>query len=316
MIFQFFSLVLALAPLTATAFAPTVLPNFPAPAYSPSSRLVSNWRLQSAFRLALSQDSLAALLQDEPVEFKPRCIKMNNYWCIKHSNWTGEIAYDQEGHVAFSSAQDGALAAAVLLRRYYVDFHLTSAKAIISRWAPPDCGLGQISAPVAKALAPRGLRNTLRARFLASKRGGKHKLTASRVKSIIIPTLRAPSIMAGGGESSTSTKLASLDLTRGLSGAVLILPRLSGGSCPSENARLDAYIRAAAAEIPTGKDGDLGLFDPQGLPAANLARFMANMSAVEIGPYRPQQALIETALAQLSVLIAQKPALPQMPASH
>jgi len=306
MIFHFLSLMLALAPVSVAALAPPLPAIFPAPAYAPAGRFVSNWRLQSAFKLALSQDSLAALLQEEPTEFKPRCIKMNNYWCIKHSNWTGEIAYDQEGHVAFSSANDGALAAAVLLRRYYVDFHLTSAKAIISRWAPPDCGLGQISAPVAKALAPRGLRNTLRARFLASKRGGKHKLTASRVKSIIIPTLRAPSIMAGSGELASSTKLASLDLTGGLSGPALTLPKLSGGSCPSETARLEAYIKAAAAEIPTGKDEDLALFDTQGLPTANLARFMTNMSAVEIGPYRPQQSLIDTALAQLGVVLAQK----------
>ena len=57
----------------------------------------------------------------------PRCVKLNNYWCIKRARWAGEIAADAEGHVAFASAIDGAIAAAILLRRYYIDYNRRSA---------------------------------------------------------------------------------------------------------------------------------------------------------------------------------------------
>lgn len=270
------------------------------PAYLPEQLMVSNWRWQAAQSLDLADAHIEALAIGQTDAFKPRCIKMNNYWCIKHSNWNGEIAFDAEGHVAFASAQEGALAAAVLLRRYYVDFHLHSAKDILSRWAPPDCGLGQISASNARALAPRGLRNTLRARYIASKRGGKHKLATSRVKSIIVPTMRAPVIMEGGGETSKPTRLASLDVT----GLTLILPKLSGASCPSEEARLAAYIKAASATLTEKPDDDLGLFDAEGQPTGHLATLMGNMSAVEIGPYRPHHALIDSAVDRLREVLA------------
>ena len=48
----------------------------------------------------------------------PRCIRLNNYWCIKKAGWTGEVASDSEGHVAFSSSLEGAMVAVRLLRRY------------------------------------------------------------------------------------------------------------------------------------------------------------------------------------------------------
>ncbi len=51
----------------------------------------------------------------------PRCIKLNNYWCVKRAGWAGEIAADADGHVAFASALEGAMVAVMLLRRYYLD---------------------------------------------------------------------------------------------------------------------------------------------------------------------------------------------------
>ena len=71
-----------------------------------------------------------------------RCVKLNNYWCIKKAGWNGEIASDPDGHVAFVSAYGGAVVAALLLRRYYIDLGLRSARAIVTRWAPPECGAG------------------------------------------------------------------------------------------------------------------------------------------------------------------------------
>ena len=116
-------------------------------------------------------------------------MRLNNYWCVKSARWNGEIASDAEGHVAFSSAHEGALVAAQLLRRYYVDYGRKSAMAIVSRWAPAEC----VAAPVrprvttagggrkvaarkpaaarADGLSTRGIQNTARARWLAANRG-------------------------------------------------------------------------------------------------------------------------------------------------
>ncbi len=66
-------------------------------------------------------------------------MKLNNYWCVKRARWAGEIAADAEGHVAFAPAIDGALAAVMLLRRYYLDYNRRSALAILSHWAPAQC---------------------------------------------------------------------------------------------------------------------------------------------------------------------------------
>ena len=48
-----------------------------------------------------------------------------------------------------------------------------------------------------------------------------------------------------------------------------------------------------------GPYDDLMLFDAAGLPTGNLAKVMANMAAVEIGPARARSGLIEAAVAQL-----------------
>jgi hypothetical protein len=114
--------------------------------------------------------------------FVARCVKLNNYWCIKKARWNGEIGADSEGHTGFASAADGADAAAQLLRRYYREFGRRSALAIVRRWAPAECRtVGPVAplanrrtgAKIALAIAPRGIGGTLRARFLARHpRGG------------------------------------------------------------------------------------------------------------------------------------------------
>lgn len=279
------------------------LSDFKVPAiYHPRERAVSNWRMQSARNLESPVEALsrnAARL--------PRCVRLNNYWCIKSARWNGEIATDNEGHVAFASAREGALVAAQLLRRYYVDLGRTSARAIVTRWAPAECGLvaavrpriaragGTRSAARPDGLSTRGIGNTLRARYLASKGKGGRPVAVSRVPAPRIELMRAPSIAIGLGEAakplpamsaSPLVRLASLGVPDSLPAATR--PQ----SCPNEALRIRNYAAKVAENVAEGPDADLKLFDAEGLPTPALARVMANMAAVEIGPLKPDAALI------------------------
>ena len=104
-----------------------------APSYIPAQRAVDNWRRQGAFNLDLPVEQSLALVLGRDLKGLSRCVRLNNYWCVKKAGWTGEIAADAEGHVAFASAAEGAAGAAQLLRRYYLDFGLHSARAIVQR---------------------------------------------------------------------------------------------------------------------------------------------------------------------------------------
>ena len=77
----------------------------------------------------------------------PRCVKLNNYWCIKSAGWSGEIGTDDEGHVGFVSAERGRSAAATLLRRRYLEFGRKSALDIVP--------LGARRMPPGRSAAPR-----------------------------------------------------------------------------------------------------------------------------------------------------------------
>ena len=143
MVLESLMLLLALAappkaPRLRLAPAPLLALAAPA-AYQPQERAVGNWRFESA--LGLDLPPLGALKQfagTAPTQ-TPRCVKLNNYWCIKGAGWNGEIASDPDGHVAFASAEEGAAVAALLLRRYYIDFKRHTAREIASRWAPSQC---------------------------------------------------------------------------------------------------------------------------------------------------------------------------------
>jgi hypothetical protein len=165
-------------------------------------------------------------------------VKLNNYWCVKRAGWSGEIAADADGHVAFASAREGAAVAALLLRRYYVDYGRRSAHAIVSRWAPAQCApalnvtraspatttpgapfppvnpyrmLPQRVVPM--GLAPHGIQHTLRARWLAGRgrAGGTAALAKPHLKRAtghtngikVSDLMRAPSIAVGMGETAS-----------------------------------------------------------------------------------------------------------------
>lgn len=314
----------------------------PAPAYQPDRRAVDNWPIESA--LALDMGPLAAAKralgaeQNDPA----RCVKLNNYWCIKSAGWNGEIAADADGHVAFASAEEGAAVAAVLLRRYYVDYNRRSALAIVERWAPSQCspmmGRPMATAPVSRAgmtrmlpqrvvpmgLAPRGLQNTLRARWLAShRRGGLRAGRIKRSRFVDAPDLSTtPSIMEGVTELPSPRQKAMArpaprkvlaDPMTALAPDAPASPALQaafpplGGmvvDCSGELARIANYASAIAAGVVANPGDDLMLFDAAGAPTDNLAKVMQNMAAVEIGPARPRPGLVTAAVAQLRRLLA------------
>jgi hypothetical protein len=109
--------------------------------FDAARRAVSDWPAEAIDNLDLSAKTKVEMASKIGTPEFPRCVMLNNYWCIKRARWAGEIAADTEGHVAFASAIDGATAAAMLLRRYYLDYNLRSALAILSRWAPPQCAV-------------------------------------------------------------------------------------------------------------------------------------------------------------------------------
>ncbi len=291
----------------------------PSPAYRPDARAVDNWRIESA--LALDLAPIAAIRravgaeQGEPT----RCVKLNNYWCVKSAGWSGEIAADSDGHVAFASAAEGAAVAALLLRRYYIDYGRRTARAIAERWAPAQCSLliagaarkpPQRMAPM--GLAPRGIQNTLRGRWLAAHgRGGVNRRTARLPLAPPVDLIPAPSIMVGVSElPAWREKFA--DLIRPASAAAVAdlafpapppAPDTGISGCGGEFARIAAYAVNIAQGVVGGPNEDLGLFTAAGLPTENLARVMANMAAVEIGPARPRAALIRVAVAQLRQML-------------
>ena len=72
--------------------------------YEPEAREVSNWRHEAMEALEPKPIiAMAALFRAER-PFVTRCVKLNNYWCIKSARWNDELATDGEGHVGFVSA--------------------------------------------------------------------------------------------------------------------------------------------------------------------------------------------------------------------
>ncbi|MEK8122808.1 hypothetical protein WOB59_06925 [Methylocystis sp. IM4] len=273
-----------------------------------------------------------------------RCVKLNNYWCVKRAGWTGEIASDADGHVAFASAEEGAAVAALLLRRYYVDYKRHSARAIVERWAPAQCspmvarptpglpasreGLAHMMPQrvVPMGLAPRGVQNTLRARWLAAHgRGGVGPTTAPTRAAETPDLIPTPSIMAGIAEArprrerpKSPPREPDMDVVAGLKllppPAPLTrtppplptsLPPLDGvADCSGELARISNYATHLAEGVAASPNDDLLLFDAAGQPTGNLAKALVNMAAVEIGPDRPRMALVAAAVSQLRRLLA------------
>lgn len=168
------------ARLASAAESPGLLRGLEAPAYRPADRSVTNWQREALRSLQPAAPGASAAAPDLGAQVT-RCVRLNNYWCIKSARWEGEIATDEEGHVGFASAGRGADAAASLLRRYYLVLGRRTALDIVRRWAPAECRLSTIGPGSAAAIvAVRGLGNTLRARWLAANRGRRSGLRVAR----------------------------------------------------------------------------------------------------------------------------------------
>jgi hypothetical protein len=309
---------------------PRLPPIVTAAAYRAPERLVDNWRTQAALDVNISPETALHWLAGDVPANLPRCVRLNNYWCIKKAGWAGEIAADAEGHVAFASAEEGAVVAVLLLRRYYLEYGRKSARAILARWAPVQCGTNLAGAgpgrPVASrrsqtppqfALAKRGLGNTVRARWLAAHgRGGTMTAriaSGRRVGSRSVaperpgPTARTPTpaVAIGGAEppiklepplKTEPLRLASLSPPAPSNPFLAPSPSQPVAGCAGDNARLASYAARAIEGVAQSADDDLKLFAPEGTPLPPLPRLLANMASVEIGPYGADQKLIDAAI--------------------
>jgi hypothetical protein len=284
--------------------------------FQPAERAIGNWRLQAALALDLGAETRLRWLAGGIPANLPRCIRLNNYWCIKKAGWTGEIGADSEGHAAFASAIEGAGAAITLLRRYYVDYGRKSARAIVAHWAPAQCelsigaasprlGLSTSIGPLAKY----GIRNTLRARWLAAHVPGPTTATRRDARKVtvrrsVVPDRLAPEppLTLEPPIRTETLRVASISpspLSRGASPAAM--PAVPAAptpltACAGDSLRLTNYASRAIEGIARSPDEDLKLFEADGTPLPALTRLLANMAAVEIGPYRADGKLIDAAI--------------------
>jgi hypothetical protein len=296
--------------------------------YEAASREVTNWRSEAMGALEPKPVvAMVALFRAER-PFVTRCVKLNNYWCIKSARWNGELATDGEGHVGFVSADHSADAAANLLRRYYLEFNRKSALDIVRRWAPAECNVATGIGGMAM-LAVRGIGGTVRAQYLASRsrKGGAVRYTAKagpggkpgRVSMVIpmapkTPQYRVPSIAAGMGEKPKPAKpsepLVAAQRKPAREPATTAsapkpTPKVQvAAACPSEEQRHRNYAGRMVEGLGLGPSDDLKLFAEDGTPQPNLIRVMLAMSAFELGALRADYDLVEGAVRRMAERIA------------
>jgi hypothetical protein len=85
---------LATAPHVALPAGPTLSATS---AFLPAERAVGNWRAQAALDLDLGAEAALRWVGGAVPANLPRCIRLNNYWCMKKAGWAGEIGADPEG---------------------------------------------------------------------------------------------------------------------------------------------------------------------------------------------------------------------------
>ena len=288
--------------------------------YEPGSREVTNWRSEALEALEPKPVVAMAALFKAERPFVTRCVKLNNYWCIKSARWNGELATDSEGHVGFASADHGADAAATLLRRYYLEFNRKSALDIVRRWAPAECNVATGIGGMAM-LAVRGIGGTVRARYLASrgKKGGAVRYTAKagpggrpgRVSMVIpmaprTPQYRVPSIAAGMGEKPKPSQPQAVVRRRPVKEPAVTAsapsrpaPKVQvAAACPSEQQRHRNYASRMVDGLGLSPTDDLKLFAEDGTPQPNLTHVMLAMSAFELGALRASPDLVEDAIGR------------------
>lgn len=126
--FVFTLVITALAVISATGAKST-------PTYDSSTRSVSNWESQAAIHLGITDEALTK-------NKYPRCVKLNNYWCLKDVGWAGSVGRDNDRHTAFLDGNMAARAAVRNFRTAYLKHGRKTAFQIMSVYAPPDDCVG------------------------------------------------------------------------------------------------------------------------------------------------------------------------------
>lgn len=105
------------------------------PTFNENNMEVENWQQEALKNLKVDRESL---LNHKNL----RCIKLNNYWCLKDVGWNGGIGRDEDGHTAFSYGAYAARATVRNLRTAYSIHKRFSALAIMQSYSPSDDCIG------------------------------------------------------------------------------------------------------------------------------------------------------------------------------
>ena len=117
--------------------------------------LVSNWEEQALENLEILPDELRK-------HKSKRCMKLNNYWCLKNVNggWKGSIGNDSDNHAAFRSSEYAARAAVRNFRTAYFKHNRKSALEIMSAYAPNSDCIGSNAAKANDGSCLKGYNNS------------------------------------------------------------------------------------------------------------------------------------------------------------
>ena len=121
--------------------------------YDTTSRSVSNWRVEAELHLSVSSETLT-------IHRHKRCIKLNNYWCLKDVGWNGGIGKDRDSHTAFINRYFASRAAVRNFRTAYIKHNRKSALSIMSVYAPETDCIGSNAARRANGTCVHGNNNT------------------------------------------------------------------------------------------------------------------------------------------------------------
>jgi hypothetical protein len=137
----------------------------------------SNWSDQ-AFAYLIKSDNRTPVSESVLTAHTTlRCIRLNNYWCLKDKGWDGRLGKDRDDHTSFVSADMGARAAVRNFRTAYSARGRKSALAILSAYSPsndcrgseaarrPDgtCAFGYNDSAAAARAAARGITDDINA---------------------------------------------------------------------------------------------------------------------------------------------------------
>ena len=277
--------------------------------YDAEAREISNWRTETLAALEPKPVAIAAALLNADRPVITRCVKLNNYWCIKSARWDGEIGRIPKAMWASPPPTTG-------LTRRLICCGATTSNSIEN---PPSISSADgrrrnaTSPPASAALrcwpsgasaAPCG-RSYLASRrgkgvttFTVTGRGGK----PGRVSMVHSDQNTAiPGARYRGRNGREAKPTATKPFQRPKCGkASRRPPKIASAApvaaCAPDEQRLRNYASRMVVGLKVGPTDDLQLFARDGMPSENLAAVMTAMASFELGMLRPTDALIDAAL--------------------